>query len=142
MPEFFLISVNILMHIINKHVLENKVSFFILSILLLCFVENHIVIYAKHCLTQASTCKCRSLILTGANHRDLGSISNFTAVVVYLTVDCKWRSRQRQCPRWPSYKYVRQEGSVTGRSLFLLQSHQEVNRTCGGSAKSIMKEQM
>lgn len=51
---------------------------------------------------------------TGDYQRDLESISNFTAVVVYLTVEFKWRSRQRQCPGWLSCKYVCQEGSVTG----------------------------
>lgn len=80
---------------------RNKASFFILSLLLLCFVENHIVIDARYCLTKlAFTCKRhvfktgkKSLILTctGDHHQDLGSISNFTAVVVYLTVECKCR---------------------------------------------------
>lgn len=70
----YFVALDILKHIINKHMLENKAKLFILLFFYLCFVNNHSVIYVKYYLTTlASTCKChvfktggeRSLISMG-----------------------------------------------------------------------------
>lgn len=68
--------------------------------------------------------------------QELETISNFFAVVVYLTVEYTCRSLQHLRPGYPSSKYVCQEGSVP------VQSCQEVRRTSGHSALTIMNKHM